>query len=245
MYVYIVFIDRNTYMYILRVYIYICIYIYMCACRCLCVGVYTCVHTYTYIYIYIYMDGCALCVLAPPPMVSPSKYKKYKGLKPRGLENPHDRYPAWPAHQRMERRLSGRACTERECHTYTDTWCVCVCVCVRVCVCVCVSEQKGKPSCSTGGGLGDRMAIHSQRHGGWVGGWVCVCVCVGGGGKRENHPVPQGGGGRVLLPPWPARTLGKLQNRRRGGISCSTRGGGGQGEYIMTSIIEVQEYMTG
>ena len=52
-----------------------------------------------------------------------------------------------------------------------------------VCVCVCASEQKGKPSCSTGGGLGDRMAIHSQRHG--------VCVY----GKRENHPVPPGGGG--------------------------------------------------
>ena len=61
----------------------------------------------------------------------------------------------------MERRLSRRACTERERHTYTDTWCVCVCVCVGVYICV--SEQKGSPSFSTGGGLGDRMAIHSQR----------------------------------------------------------------------------------
>ena len=42
---------------------------------------------------------------------------------------------------RMERRLSRRACAERECHTYTDTWCVCV-------------WHKGKPSCSTGGGGG-------------------------------------------------------------------------------------------
>ena len=41
--------------------------------------------------------------------------------------------------------------------------------------------QKGKPSCSTGGG-GDRMAIHSQRHG-------------VSDGKRDNHPVPRGGGG--------------------------------------------------
>ena len=97
--------------------------------------------------------------------------------------------------------FSRRACTERECHTYTDTWCVCVCVCVRA---------KGKPILLHGG---DRMAIHSQRHG------VCVCVY----GKRENHPVPQGwggGGGRVLLPPWPARTVGKPQNRGGGGRGC-------------------------
>ena len=69
------------------------------------------------------------------------------------------------------------------------------------------------------------------QEGGWEIEWpyihkdmVGVCVCVYG--KRENHPVPQGGGGRVLLPPWPARTVGKPQNRR---------GGGGRGEYTMTS----------
>ena len=78
-------------------------------------------------------------------------------------------------------------------------------------VCVCVSEQKGKPSCSTGGGLGDRMAIHSQRHG--------VCVY----GKRENHPVPQGGGGFSFLPGLHAQ----LENHKTaGGISCSTERGG-------------------
>ena len=37
------------------------------------------------------------------------------------------------------------------------------------------------------------MAIHSQD--------MVLYVY----GKRENHPVPRGGGGRVLLPPWPAR----------------------------------------
>ena len=103
-------------------------------------------------------------------------------------------YPAWPVHQRMERRLSRRACTERECHTYTDTWGVCVCVCVRVCV----SEQKGKPSCSTGGGLGDRMAIHSQRHGGWVD--VCVCVCVWQKGKPSCSTGEGAAGGFSFLP---------------------------------------------
>ena len=88
---------------------------------------------------------------------------------------------------------------------------------VGVCVCVCVSEQKGKPSFSTGGGLGDRMAIHSQRG-------KPSCSTGGGRGCRkkqstkprwwgkgmpqkqrdilfhrakpqEGYPVPQGGGG--------------------------------------------------
>ena len=103
----------------------------------------------------------------------------------------------------MERRLSRRACTERECHTYTDTWSVCVWVCV------CVSAQKGKPSCSTGGGLGDRMAIHSQRRG----------VCVWQKGK-PSCSTGGGGGRRVLLPPWPARTVGKPHNRMGGGRGC-------------------------
>ena len=56
---------------------------------------------------------------------------------------------------------------------------------VCVCVCVCVSEQKGNPSFSTGGGSGDRMAIHSQR--------------------RKPSCSTGGGGGRVLLLLWPAR----------------------------------------
>ena len=85
-------------------------------------------------------------------------------------------------------------------------------------------------------------AIHTQTRG------VCVCMCLRA--KRENHPVPQeggwaiewpyihkdmvcvcmakgktilfhgGGGGRVLLPPWPARTVGKPQNCRGGGRGC-------------------------
>ena len=79
-----------------------------------------------------------------------------------------------------------------------------------VCVCVCVSEQKGKPSCSTGGGLGDRMAIHSQRHG--------VCVCMAKGKTILFH---RGGGAAV----------GKPQNRRRDVLFHR----GGRGEYTMTS----------
>ena len=135
--------------------------------------------------------------------------------------------------------------------------CVCVSVCECVCVCVClsVSEQKGKPSCSAGGGLGDRMAIHSQRHD------VCVCVPQGDRmaihsqrhgvcvcGKKENHPVPEGGGGFWFLPgphaqlenhktagmPQEAEHKtaavgnGLPQKQRDRGISCSTGGGGGE-----------------
>ena len=72
---------------------------------------------------------------------------------------------------------------------------------------MCVSEQKGKPSCSTGGGLGDRVAILSQRHGVCV--CVSVCVCMAKGKTILFHGG--GGGGRVLLPPWPARTVAKPQ----------------------------------
>ena len=91
--------------------------------------------------------------------------------------------------------------------------------------------QKGKPSCSTGGG-GDRMAIHSQRHG-------------VSDGKRENHPVPRGGGAgspSSLARSWkttkPHKWGGMPQkaehktaavgegDRRSRGISCSTGGVG-------------------
>ena len=135
-------------------------------------------------------------------------------------------------------------------------------------------------------------AIHNiHRH------VVSACVYVSQS-KRGNHPVPQeggweiewpyihkdivcvwqkgkpscstgGAGGRVLLPPWPARTVGKPQNRRGGGgRGCrrkqSTKPrrwgkgmpqkqrdilfhrGGGRGEYTMPSLlIEVQKYITG
>ena len=46
-------------------------------------------YIHAYIYIYIYGYGCALCVLDPPPPPM-----LYKGLKPRGLEDPHDRRAA-------------------------------------------------------------------------------------------------------------------------------------------------------
>ena len=108
------------------------------------------------------------------------------------------------------------------------------------CVCVCVSEQKGKPSCSTGGGLGDRMAIQKQRHG------VCVCVCLRAKGKTilfhrrggweiewpyihkdmvcvcvwQKGKPSCSTGGFSFLPAWPTRTVGKPQNRRGGGRAC-------------------------
>ena len=141
----------------------------------------------------------------------------------------------------MERKLSRRACAERERHTYTDTWLVCVCVYVSqskrenhpfpqeggweiewpyihqdmVCECVCV-WQKGKPSCSTGGG---GFSFLPAPHGG------------GRGCRRKQSTKP--------------RRWGRGCRRSRG-ISCSTgqnhrrdilfHGGGGRGEYTMTSI---------
>ena len=139
----------------------------------------------------------------------------------------------------MERRLSRRACTERECHTYTDTWSVCVCGCVYV------SQRKREnhPVPQEGGWEIEWPYIHKDV--------VCVCVC----GKRENHPVPQGeggggGGGFSFLPgphaqlenhttAWVGggdaggsraqnRGCGARRCRRSRGISCSTPGGGGR-----------------
>ena len=148
--------------------------------------------------------------------------------------------------ERMERRLSRRACTERECHTYTDTWSVCVWLGDRMAihsqrrgVCVCV-WQKGKPSCSTGGGGGggrrgspsSLARTHSwkttQPHG-WGEGMreeaehKIAAVGQGDAAEAEGYPVPhRGGGGRIhhdvhyLL-----KYKSTLQDTMRGG------GGGG------------------
>ena len=118
--------------------------------------------------------------------------------------------------ERMERRLSRRACTERECHTYTDTWSVCV-------------------------WLGDRMAIHSQRRGVCVCGKrenhpVPQGEGGGGGGfsflpgphaQLENHTTAWVGGGDAGGSRAQNRGCGARRCRRSRGISCSTPGGGG------------------
>ena len=90
------------------------------------------------------------------------------------------------------------------------------------------------------------MAIHSQRHGGWVGGWVCVCVCVcvWGGAKGKTILFHGGGGGGFSFLLGPHAPLENYKTAGGEGYPVP-QGGGGQGEYIMTSIIEVQEYMTG
>ena len=101
-----------------------------------------------------------------------------------------------------------------------------------VCVCVCVSEQKGKPILFHRWGLGDRTAIHSQRHG------VCVCMA-----KMKTILFHRGGGGGGAGPPSSARTVGKPTKPRRWGKGMPQKqrdilfhGGGGRGEYTMTSI---------
>ena len=119
----------------------------------------------------------------------------------------------------MERRLSRRACTERERHTYTDTW--------LVCVCVSQSKRENHPF---------------PQEGGWEIEWPYIH-------KGENHPVPQGGGGEGMPQEAEHKTavVGEgdaaeaegypvPQGKTAGGISCSTGGGGGRGEYTMTSI---------
>ena len=90
--------------------------------------------------------GLGMCAVRSRPPPNPLQWypPKYTTGGPPTTGVPHPvSYPAWPAHQRMERRLSRRARTERECHTYTDTWCVCVCLSVclslSVSVCLCLS----------------------------------------------------------------------------------------------------------
>ena len=170
--------------------------------------------------------------------------------------------------ERTERRLSGRACAERECHTYTDMWCVCVCVslskrenhpvpqeggweierpyihkdmvcacvCVCVCACVCVCVRVCVRGCA----------------------WVCVCVCVCACacacvcvyGKRENHPVPGGGGFSFPGP------HAQLENHKTAGveggdaaeaegypISQGAGGGGGGGSRGATIYIYIYIYI--
>ena len=121
-------------------------------------------------------------------------------------------------------------------------------VCVCVWLCVCVSAQKGKPSCSTGGGLGDRMAIHSQKRG------VCVwqkgkpsCSTGGGGGgggfsflpgphaQLENHTTAWvGGEGMREEAEHKIAAVGQGDAAEAEGYPVPHRGGGG--EYTMTSI---------
>ena len=50
--------------------------------------------------------------------------------------------------------------------------------------------------------------------------------------KGENHPVPQRGGGRVLLPPWPGRGGGDAQNRGGGGGDAAEAQGKTAGDIL-------------
>ena len=66
------------------------------------------------------------------------------------------------------------------------------------------------------------MAIHSQRHGGWVDVCVCVCVRVAKGKTILFHRGGVGGGFSFLPGPH-----AQLENHKTaGGISCS--GGAGR-----------------
>ena len=83
----------------------------------------------------------------------------------------HDRIP-WGegrAGGRMEQRLSRRACTQRECYIYTDTWCVCACVYIsqskrewpyihKDMVCMCVYGKREKHPVPRGGGSPSSLA---------------------------------------------------------------------------------------
>ena len=198
------------------------------------VCMYVCMHAcIVYMYAYVHMWLCAVRSRPPPsPPLSPP-LPPPQGLKPRGLEDPHDRraapYRTPLAHrQRMERRLSRRACAERECHTYTDTCCVCVYVSQ--------SKRENHPVPQEGGWEIERPCIHKDM----------VCVCVWQKGKPS---CSRGGGGFSFLPGPHAqlenyKTAGvgggdaagnRAQNpfRRSRGISLFHRGGG---EYTMTSI---------
>ena len=150
------------------------------------------------------------CAFSPPP---PNGIPlKYKGLKPRGLEDPHDRraapriVPSLASTPKNGTEALAEEHVRRENAIHTQTR--------GVCVCGCVSKQKGKPCCSTGGGLEDRMAIQRCV-------CVCVCVCVHVYGKRET----------ILFHRWGAGSpscLALENHKTAGGISCSTGGGGGR-----------------
>ena len=98
--------------------------------------------TYIHVhYIYIYGWMVVRCAFSPPPpMVSPSKYKKYKGLKPRGLENPTTGTPLGPHTKEWNGGLAEEH-VRRENAILTQTRGVCACVCVRVCVCMCLRAK--------------------------------------------------------------------------------------------------------
>ena len=116
---------------------------------------------------------------------------------------------------------------------------------VCVCVCMCVSEQKGKPSCSTGGGWEIEWPyIHKDM----VGGCMCVCVRVAKGKTILFHRGGWGAGSPSSL----ARTHSWKTTKPQGWGEGKQRdilfhgGGGGRGEYTMTSITYRNiEYITG
>ena len=68
-------------------------------------------------------------------------------------------------------------------------------------MCVSQSKRENHPVPQEGGWEIEWPYIHKDM----------VCVCVAKGKTILFH---RGGGGRVLLPPWPARTVGKPQDRR-------------------------------
>ena len=119
----------------------------------------------------------------------------------------------------MERRLSRRACTERECHTYADTWCVCVCVSVSLSVSQ--SKKENHPVPQVGGWEIESPYIHKDM--------VCVCVCMAKGRTILFH---RRWGGFSFLPGPHAQ----LENHKTAGVRggdaagrAQNRGGGGRG----------------
>ena len=148
------------------------------------------------------------CAFSPPPPPNgiPPQIQGPEAST-RGLEDPHDRRAAprivrrLAPHQRMERRLSRRACTER----YTDTWGVwCVCVCG---VCVCMAKGKtilfhrGRGGAGSPSSLARTHSWKTTKPQGWGEGMPqeaehkTAAVGEGDAAEAEGYPVPQGGGG--------------------------------------------------